>query len=68
MGAWRSVQENFQAVIEGSKKVLRYVGRPEAASPAAGSLKRHQQEQTDLVENAFAQEIKKPVTRRKKAV
>jgi 2-oxoglutarate dehydrogenase complex dehydrogenase (E1) component-like enzyme len=68
MGAWRSVQENFQAVIEGSKKVLRYVGRPEAASPAAGSLKRHQQEQADLVENAFAQEIKKPATRRKKAV
>ena len=68
MGAWRSVQENFQAVIEGSKRVLRYVGRPEAASPAAGSLKRHQQEQADLVENAFAQEIKKPATRRKKAV
>jgi 2-oxoglutarate dehydrogenase E1 component len=67
MGAWRSVQDNFQTAIEGSRKVLRYVGRPEAASPAAGSLKRHQQEQADLVENAFAPEIKKPAVRRKKS-
>lgn len=67
MGAWRSVQENFLTVLEGSKRVLRYVGRAEAASPAAGSLKRHQQEQAELVENAFAVEIKKPMGRRRKA-
>ena len=68
MGAWRSVQENFQTVIDGSKRLLRYVGRAEAASPAAGSLKRHQQEQAELVENAFAVEIKKPVGRRRKVI
>ncbi len=68
MGAWRSVQENFQTVLEGSKKVLRYVGRADSASPAAGSLKRHQQEQAELVETAFAVEIRKPVGRRRKAI
>jgi 2-oxoglutarate decarboxylase len=66
MGAWRSVQDNFQTVLEGSKKALRYVGRADSASPAGGSLKRHQQEQADLIENAFAVEIKKPAGRRRK--
>jgi len=31
-----------------------YAGRPESASTAPGSLKRHQQEQADLIEEAFA--------------
>ena len=68
MGAWRSVQENFQTVLEGSRKVLRYLGRADSASPAAGSLKRHQQEQVELLETAFAVEIRKPVGRRRKAI
>ena len=32
---------------------LRYVGRPESASPATGSHKRHQQEQADIVNDAL---------------
>ena len=32
---------------------LRYVGRPESASPATGSGKRHQQEQAEIVNDAL---------------
>ena len=44
MGAWHFVQDVIGAVLEG-KRPLRYLGRPEPASPAAGSLKRHTEEQ-----------------------
>ncbi len=54
MGAWRFVQEQIQPLLNGAKRPLRYAGRPESASPAAGSLKRHQQEQQELIEEAFA--------------
>jgi 2-oxoglutarate dehydrogenase E1 component len=52
-GAWRFVYERTQPLLEGGRR-LRYVGRPESASPSPGSLKRHQYEQTRLVEDAFA--------------
>ncbi|HZU26184.1 MAG TPA: multifunctional oxoglutarate decarboxylase/oxoglutarate dehydrogenase thiamine pyrophosphate-binding subunit/dihydrolipoyllysine-residue succinyltransferase subunit, partial [Bryobacteraceae bacterium] len=45
MGAWRFVQEQLAGV--------RYVGRPESASPSAGSLKRHTQEQGELIDIAL---------------
>jgi 2-oxoglutarate dehydrogenase E1 component len=54
MGAWRFVQEQVQPLLNGTKRTLRYAGRPESASPSAGSLKRHQQEQQELLEEAFA--------------
>ncbi len=54
MGPWRFVQERIQPLLNESRRVLRYAGRPESSSPSAGSLKRHQQEQIDLVEEAFA--------------
>jgi 2-oxoglutarate dehydrogenase E1 component len=54
MGAWRFMYDQIQPLLEPSKRVLRYAGRPESASPSAGSLKRHQQEQADLIEEAFA--------------
>jgi hypothetical protein len=41
------------------------VGRAESASTSAGSLKRHQEEQADLVESAFAAEIKSAEGRRR---
>jgi len=69
MGAWRFVQECFQPLLDASKRALRYVGRPESASPATGSLKRHQQEQAEIVEAAFAAEIKnskRQIARRRK--
>ena len=49
MGAWRFIEENFKP----SGRTVRYVGRPESASPAAGSLRRHQQEQAEIIEEAF---------------
>ncbi|HTS49723.1 MAG TPA: multifunctional oxoglutarate decarboxylase/oxoglutarate dehydrogenase thiamine pyrophosphate-binding subunit/dihydrolipoyllysine-residue succinyltransferase subunit [Bryobacteraceae bacterium] len=56
MGAWRFVQEQLQPILdasEGAERVLHYAGRPASASPSAGSLKRHQQEQAELIEEAF---------------
>ena len=67
MGAWRFVQEQMQPILEPYRRVLRYVGRAESASTSAGSLKRHQEEQADLVESAFAAEIKSAVGRRRGA-
>jgi multifunctional 2-oxoglutarate metabolism enzyme len=67
MGAWRFVQEQMEPVLEPYRRVLRYIGRPESASTSSGSLKRHQEEQADLVESSFAAEIKSPVRRRRNA-
>jgi 2-oxoglutarate dehydrogenase complex dehydrogenase (E1) component-like enzyme len=56
MGAWRFVQEQLQPILdasEGLERVLHYAGRPASASPSAGSLKRHQQEQAELIGEAF---------------
>jgi multifunctional 2-oxoglutarate metabolism enzyme len=54
MGPWRFMYDQIQPLLAESKRMLRYAGRPESASPSAGSLKRHQQEQAELVEEAFA--------------
>ena len=53
-GPWRFMQDQIQPILNDTKRLLRYAGRPEGASPSAGSLKRHQQEQAELVEEAFA--------------
>jgi 2-oxoglutarate decarboxylase len=58
MGAWRFVQEQMQPILEPTRRTLRYAGRASSASPAAGSLKRHQQELAELLEQAFSAEIK----------
>jgi 2-oxoglutarate dehydrogenase E1 component len=62
MGAWRFIQEHVQPLLDPTRRLLRYVGRQESASAAPGSLKRHQQEQADILEAAFAAEA---VVRRK---
>jgi 2-oxoglutarate dehydrogenase E1 component len=54
MGPWRYMLEHFIPLLQPSHRMLRYAGRPEYASPAAGTLKRHEQEQADLVNDAFA--------------
>ena len=58
MGAWRFVQENAADFGRrgNPRRVLRYAGRPASASPSAGSLKRHQQEQAEIIDDAFAPE------------
>jgi 2-oxoglutarate decarboxylase len=55
MGAWRFMRECIQPVLDGTRRELRYVGRPEMASPAGGSGKRHQQEQAEIVNDALTQ-------------
>ncbi|HTR35094.1 MAG TPA: multifunctional oxoglutarate decarboxylase/oxoglutarate dehydrogenase thiamine pyrophosphate-binding subunit/dihydrolipoyllysine-residue succinyltransferase subunit [Bryobacteraceae bacterium] len=65
MGAWRFVQEQLQPLVESSRRMVRYAGRAPSASPAAGSLKRHQQEQAEFIDMAFASEIKAVTTKRK---
>ena len=54
MGPWRFVHEHLQPILDPSKRVLRYVGRHESASPAPGSLKRHQQEQAEILDESFS--------------
>jgi len=65
MGGWRFVQEQLQPLLDPTKRVLRYAGRAASASTAAGSLKRHQQEQAEFIDMAFASEIKAVVPKRK---
>ncbi|MSO75941.1 MAG: 2-oxoglutarate dehydrogenase E1 component [Alphaproteobacteria bacterium] len=57
MGSWTFVEHRIETVLNGNDhKVKRpiYVGRPESASPATGSLKRHNQEQARLVDDALS--------------
>src|SRR5579875_335108 len=60
MGAWYFVEEQLQSFINpgnetsAPRRQLRYVGRPTAASPAAGAHKVHHDQQVALVNAAFA--------------
>ena len=56
MGAWYFVEEQMQSIINpgGHGRQLRYIGRPTAASPAAGAHKVHTDQQAALVNEAFA--------------
>jgi 2-oxoglutarate dehydrogenase E1 component len=53
MGAWSFVRERIQGALL-PRQCLVYAGRPEAASPATGSRRVHQEEQAALVAAAFA--------------
>jgi multifunctional 2-oxoglutarate metabolism enzyme len=53
MGPWRFLREWLDPLLEPTLRELRYVGRPESASPATGSGKRHQQEQAEIVNDAL---------------
>jgi len=52
MGAWTFVRERLRAVLA-DKAPLRHAGRPEAASPAAGSPRVHKAQLERLLEDAF---------------
>jgi len=54
MGAWHFMRDRFD-------RTLRYIGRTESASPATGSYKRHQAEQQEILDAAFAVERVAPV-------
>ncbi|MGH7787480.1 MAG: 2-oxoglutarate dehydrogenase E1 component [Candidatus Binatia bacterium] len=51
MGAWQFMHLRLPKLLGGRE--LRYVGRDEAASPAIGSYKFHQSEQSDIVDRAL---------------
>ena len=56
MGGWTFVRdfiEGIMAEIGMTQQRLAYAGRPAAASPATGSLSRHNREQRDLIEAAL---------------
>lgn len=53
MGAWPFLRHRLPAALPFGRAV-QYVGRPESASPAAGSLKMHRQEQAAVITTAFA--------------
>lgn len=51
MGGWTFIAPRLMEALE---TMPRYAGRPEAASPAVGSLALHKREQAKLVREAFA--------------
>jgi len=53
MGAWHFVPEQLRPMLDATQRELRYVGRPESASPSTGSLKRHQEEQAEIAREAL---------------
>jgi 2-oxoglutarate dehydrogenase E1 component len=53
IGAWRFMQEQLDPLLDATPREVRYVGRPESASPATGSGRRHQQEQSEIVTDAL---------------
>jgi 2-oxoglutarate dehydrogenase E1 component len=55
-GAWRYVLEPLMNLVNElpTRPTLKYVGRPESASPATGFLSTHQYEQKLLVEEALS--------------
>jgi len=52
MGAWRFVFDRNHMILD-EPRVLYYVGREAAASPATGSYKKHNAELRQLLDNAF---------------
>ena len=53
MGAWSFVEDRLRKVLP-TRSQLRYVGRREAASPATGSYRVHQDEEAEFIREAFA--------------
>ena len=65
MGAWSFIDRRLEEVMISSNcKQTRpiYIGRPEAASPATGSISRHIREQKLLVSKALMLNIKKSMS------
>lgn len=53
MGAGRYMEPHLRELV-GSEYPIRYIGRPDRASPAGGSLDMHNEEQAQIVAAAFA--------------
>ncbi len=70
MGAWPFIRGRVTPLLD-RRHMIGYAGRPESASPAPGSVKRHNSEQHDVMEAAFAPPsvanlYRKKLVRRKK--
>jgi 2-oxoglutarate dehydrogenase E1 component len=52
-GAWFFVRDKLQPMLDSTRRTVLYAGRPESASPAAGSHKRHSQEVAAFIDDAF---------------
>ena len=61
MGGWRVLSDYIQPLLEATRRTLRYIGRTESASPAAGSYKTFQKEQADIIEAAFSLDRVSPI-------
>ena len=53
MGAFLFVRDKMQPILDASRRILRYAGRPESAAPSTGTSSRHKQEQAAVVDDAF---------------
>jgi 2-oxoglutarate dehydrogenase E1 component len=53
MGPWRFMREHIQPLLDATRREVRYVGRPESASPATGSAKRHREELAEILNDAL---------------
>ncbi len=58
MGAWRFAREQMAALLVPRGRAPHYAGRAPSASPATGSGKRHQQEQSEIMKSALTGETK----------
>jgi 2-oxoglutarate dehydrogenase E1 component len=54
MGAWTYVSPRLRGLLAPRRLVLRYIGRPERASPSEGSPRRHAVAQEAIVDAAYA--------------
>lgn len=52
MGAWNFISRHIEQGISVGRS-LRYIGRPESSSPAAGSHRTHLKEQSKIMHDAF---------------
>jgi 2-oxoglutarate dehydrogenase E1 component len=62
MGAWSYIEPRLRELVNSSIPIL-YVGRPESASPAEGSLAQHAIEQARIIAEALHGSVQMPMTR-----
>jgi len=61
MGAWRYLEAKLRELVsEGHDMEIRYVGRPERASPAEGYPAAHAAEQTRIIREALGSSTQAP--------
>jgi 2-oxoglutarate dehydrogenase E1 component len=64
MGPWRLMSDYIQPMLPRGQH-LRFIGRPESASPAAGSYRTHEREQKEILEAAFSETKMAPIRKRR---